>query len=136
MDESAPAVGVIMGSQTDWETMRHAVDTLDALEVGCEARIISAHRTPKRLTAYVEGARERGLRVIIAGAGGAAHLEFSVRVHHRQPGGIVAAIFQLLEPAEKNRYGGFFAHVTDDSAHPPSVPCWRLVASSLSCRPS
>lgn len=74
MAEDAPAVGVIMGSQSDWETMRHAVDTLEALEIPCEARIISAHRTPKRLSAYVEGARERGLRVIIAGAGGAAHL--------------------------------------------------------------
>ena len=74
MTENAPAVGVIMGSQSDWETMRHAIDTLEALEVACEARIISAHRTPKRLSAYVEGARERGLRVIIAGAGGAAHL--------------------------------------------------------------
>ena len=74
MAQAAPAVGVIMGSQTDWETMRHAVDTLEALEIVCEARIISAHRTPKRLSAYVDGARERGLRVIIAGAGGAAHL--------------------------------------------------------------
>ena len=74
MAEDAPAVGVIMGSQSDWDTMRHAVDTLEALEIPCEARIISAHRTPKRLSAYVEGARERGLRVIIAGAGGAAHL--------------------------------------------------------------
>ena len=74
MPEIPPAVGVIMGSQTDWETMRHAVDTLEALEIACEARIISAHRTPKRLSTYVEGARERGLRVIIAGAGGAAHL--------------------------------------------------------------
>ena len=74
MAQAAPAVGVIMGSQTDWETMRRSVDTLEALEIVCEARIISAHRTPKRLSAYVEGARERGLRVIIAGAGGAAHL--------------------------------------------------------------
>ncbi len=74
MAETAAAVGVIMGSQSDWDTMRHAIDTLEALDVACEARIISAHRTPKRLSAYVEGARERGLRVIIAGAGGAAHL--------------------------------------------------------------
>ena len=74
MAQATPAVGVIMGSQTDWETMRRSVDTLEALEIVCEARIISAHRTPKRLSAYVEGARERGLRVIIAGAGGAAHL--------------------------------------------------------------
>jgi 5-(carboxyamino)imidazole ribonucleotide mutase len=69
-----PAVGIIMGSQSDWETMRHAADTLETLGVAHEARIVSAHRTPKRLVAYAEGARERGIKVIIAGAGGAAHL--------------------------------------------------------------
>ncbi len=63
-----------MGSQSDWETMRHAADTLDALGVAHETRIVSAHRTPKRLAEYSESARERGLQVIIAGAGGAAHL--------------------------------------------------------------
>ncbi len=67
-------VGIVMGSQSDWETMRHAADTLDALGVPCETRIVSAHRTPDRLTAYAKEARGRGLRVIIAGAGGAAHL--------------------------------------------------------------
>ena len=70
----APLVGVIMGSQSDWETMRHAVETLTALGVPCEARIVSAHRTPKRLYDYAEQARDRGLKVIVAGAGGAAHL--------------------------------------------------------------
>ena len=69
-----PAVGIIMGSQSDWETMRHAAETLETLGVAHEARIVSAHRTPKRLVAYAEGARERGVKVIIAGAGGAAHL--------------------------------------------------------------
>jgi 5-(carboxyamino)imidazole ribonucleotide mutase len=69
-----PAVGIIMGSQSDWETMRHAAETLETLGVAHEARIVSAHRTPKRLVAYAEGARERGIKVIIAGAGGAAHL--------------------------------------------------------------
>jgi 5-(carboxyamino)imidazole ribonucleotide mutase len=63
-----------MGSQSDWVTMRHAADTLQALGIACEARIISAHRTPRRLVAYASGARRRGLKVIIAGAGGAAHL--------------------------------------------------------------
>lgn len=72
--DADPRVGVIMGSQSDWETMRHAVDTLRALGVACEARVVSAHRTPKRLYDYAETARERGLQVIIAGAGGAAHL--------------------------------------------------------------
>ncbi|NQW11982.1 MAG: 5-(carboxyamino)imidazole ribonucleotide mutase [Alphaproteobacteria bacterium] len=67
-------VGVIMGSQSDWPTMRNASETLSALGVAHECRIISAHRTPKRLVAYAESARERGLQVIIAGAGGAAHL--------------------------------------------------------------
>ena len=70
----APAVGIIMGSQSDWETMRHAAKTLKQLGVTHETRIVSAHRTPKRLAEYAETARERGLHVIIAGAGGAAHL--------------------------------------------------------------
>ena len=70
----APRVGIIMGSQSDWETMRHAADTLAALGIAHERRIVSAHRTPDRLAAYAKGARDRGLAVIIAGAGGAAHL--------------------------------------------------------------
>lgn len=69
-----PLVGVIMGSQSDWTTMRHAAETLAALGVPFEARIVSAHRTPKRMMNYASGAKARGLRVIIAGAGGAAHL--------------------------------------------------------------
>ncbi len=71
---SAPLVGVIMGSRSDWETMRHAVDTLDALGVPNETRVVSAHRTPDLLFEYAESAAKRGLEVIIAGAGGAAHL--------------------------------------------------------------
>jgi 5-(carboxyamino)imidazole ribonucleotide mutase len=67
-------VAIIMGSQSDWETMRHAADTLAALEVDCEKRIVSAHRTPERLFAFAKGAQASGLKVIIAGAGGAAHL--------------------------------------------------------------
>lgn len=69
-----PLVGIIMGSSSDWETMRHAAETLDALGVAHEVKVVSAHRTPKRLYDYAHGARERGLRLIIAGAGGAAHL--------------------------------------------------------------
>lgn len=68
------SVGIIMGSTSDWETMRHAADVLTALEVPHEARVVSAHRTPRRMVAYAESAAERGLKVIIAGAGGAAHL--------------------------------------------------------------
>jgi 5-(carboxyamino)imidazole ribonucleotide mutase len=69
-----PLVGVIMGSQSDWATMENTTQTLEQLGVPFEARIVSAHRTPERLTEYARSARSRGLRVIIAGAGGAAHL--------------------------------------------------------------
>jgi 5-(carboxyamino)imidazole ribonucleotide mutase len=68
------AVGVIMGSRSDWETMRHTVETLDDLEVPCETRVVSAHRTPDLLFEYASTAVERGIQVIVAGAGGAAHL--------------------------------------------------------------
>ena len=67
-------VAIIMGSQSDWTTLRHAAETLDALGVGCDARIVSAHRTPERLYRFAKGARAEGFKVIIAGAGGAAHL--------------------------------------------------------------
>jgi 5-(carboxyamino)imidazole ribonucleotide mutase len=67
-------VAIIMGSQSDWATMRHAAQTLDALVVSYEARIVSAHRTPERLYSFARGAREAGFKVIVAGAGGAAHL--------------------------------------------------------------
>jgi 5-(carboxyamino)imidazole ribonucleotide mutase len=67
-------VGVIMGSRSDWETMKHAAETLEALGVSHEVRVVSAHRTPDLLFEYASGAESRGLRVIIAGAGGAAHL--------------------------------------------------------------
>ena len=70
----APLVGIIMGSGSDWETMRHAAETLDALGVAHETRVVSAHRTPDRLYDYAKGAEGRGLKVVIAGAGGAAHL--------------------------------------------------------------
>jgi 5-(carboxyamino)imidazole ribonucleotide mutase len=70
----APVVGIIMGSQSDWETMRHAAESLETLGVAHEVKIVSAHRTPDRMSAYAKQARERGLKVIIAGAGGAAHL--------------------------------------------------------------
>jgi 5-(carboxyamino)imidazole ribonucleotide mutase len=70
----APVVGIIMGSQSDWATLSHAAETLGRLSVAHETRIVSAHRTPDRLRDYASGARARGLKVIIAGAGGAAHL--------------------------------------------------------------
>ena len=70
----AKSVAVIMGSQSDWQTMKHAAETLDALGVAYEARIVSAHRTPERLYAFAKGAKAHGFKVIIAGAGAAAHL--------------------------------------------------------------
>ncbi|NBP52039.1 MAG: 5-(carboxyamino)imidazole ribonucleotide mutase [Actinobacteria bacterium] len=72
--DPAPLVGVIMGSHSDWETMQHASTTLEALGIAHECRVVSAHRTPDLLFEYASGARARGLRAIIAGAGGAAHL--------------------------------------------------------------
>mgnify|MGYP001766413675 FL=1 len=74
MASTTPPVAVIMGSQSDWETMRHAAETLDALGVAHDARIVSAHRTPRRLYDFAHGAKAAGFKVIIAGAGGAAHL--------------------------------------------------------------
>jgi len=69
-----PLIGIIMGSTSDWDTMRHAAETLEALGVAHETRVVSAHRTPKRLYDYAHSAKSRGLKAIIAGAGGAAHL--------------------------------------------------------------
>ena len=80
-----PQVGLIMGSQSDWATLREAAAVLDELQISHEARIVSAHRTPDRLWDYSRTARERGLRVIIAGAGGAAHLPGMVASKTRLP---------------------------------------------------
>jgi 5-(carboxyamino)imidazole ribonucleotide mutase len=84
MVSAQPLIGVIMGSQSDWQTMRHTVDILDEFGIVHEVRIVSAHRTPHRMVEYAQSARQRGLKVIIAGAGGAAHLP-----------GMVAAITDL-----------------------------------------
>src|SRR5258708_33057804 len=84
-----PIVGLIMGSQSDWSTMRHSAETLEALGVAYEARIVSAHRTPKRLVTYASGAKGRGLKVIIAGAGGG-----------RRPPGLPAPMHPLTAPGE------------------------------------
>ena len=85
MSSVTPLVGVIMGSQSDWPTMRHAAETLTALDIAFEARIVSAHRTPGRMADYATTARARGLAVIIAGAGGAAHLPGMVAAHTSLP---------------------------------------------------
>jgi 5-(carboxyamino)imidazole ribonucleotide mutase len=86
MSEAGPAasVGVVMGSQSDWPTMQYAAATLERLGIGVETRIVSAHRTPERAFDYARNARDRGLRVVIAGAGGAAHLP-----------GVIAALTSL-----------------------------------------
>ena len=74
MTSASPPVAIIMGSQSDWATMKHAADTLEALGIAYDARIVSAHRTPDRLVAFAKGAKAAGFQVVIAGAGGAAHL--------------------------------------------------------------
>jgi 5-(carboxyamino)imidazole ribonucleotide mutase len=81
MPESKPVVAIIMGSKSDWETMRHAVETLDGLGVPNEARVLSAHRTPDATAEFARNAADRGFRVIIAGAGGAAHLAGVIAAH-------------------------------------------------------
>jgi len=82
---NAPLVGVIMGSKSDWDTMRHAHDVLERFGVPHESKIVSAHRTPKWMAEYAETAEKRGLKVIIAGAGGAAHLPGMVAAHTTVP---------------------------------------------------
>jgi len=82
---SNPLIGVVMGSKSDWETMRHAADILARFQVPHESRIISAHRTPQAATEYASGASQRGLKVIIAGAGGAAHLAGVLAAHTLLP---------------------------------------------------
>src|SRR6476659_3725047 len=80
-----PVVGVIMGSRSDWETMQHACATLDELGVAFETRVVSAHRTPDLMAEYASGAADRGLQVVIAGAGGAAHLPGMTAAHTHLP---------------------------------------------------
>jgi 5-(carboxyamino)imidazole ribonucleotide mutase len=85
MESPRPVVGIIMGSTSDWETMRHAAELLQVFAIPHECRVVSAHRTPGLMAHYAEEAAGRGLRVIIAGAGGAAHLPGMVAAHTRLP---------------------------------------------------
>lgn len=125
-DTPSPLVGVVMGSSSDWPTMRHAAECLDGLGVPYEARVVSAHRTPELLREYARSARDRGLRAIVAGAGGAAHLPgmlaswtplpvLGVPVRSRMlagvdsllsivqmPGGVPVATFAIGESGAKN----------------------------------
>jgi 5-(carboxyamino)imidazole ribonucleotide mutase len=126
MTSGSPLVGLIMGSQSDWRTLRAAAQMLEDLAIPHEARIVSAHRTPERLYAYAKSAAERGLKVIIAGAGGAAHLPgmaasmtnlpvLGVPVESealkgmdsllsivQMPGGVPVATFAIGEPGARN----------------------------------
>lgn len=98
MAEAVPIIGIIMGSASDWETMRHAADTLKALDIPHECMVVSAHRTPERLYDYAGGAATRGLQAIIAGAGGAAHLPGMAAAMTRLP--------VLGVPVESKALGG------------------------------
>ena len=125
MPESKPLVAIMMGSKSDWETMRHAVETLTDLGVSNEARVLSAHRTPDETADFARTAVDRGLRVIIAGAGGAAHLAGVIAAHTwlpvlgvpiqsklqgldsllstaQMPGGIPVGTLAIGEPGAKN----------------------------------
>ena len=147
---SAPLIGIIMGSKSDWPTLKHAADVLDELKVRYEARVVSAHRTPERLYHYAQSAKSRGLKAIIAGAGGAAHLPgmtasmtvlpvLGVPVESRalrgldsllsiaqMPGGVPVATFAIGEAGAKN--AGLFAAALlalDDGALGRRLESWR-----------
>ena len=101
MSEPKPVVGIIMGSRSDWPTLKAAASVLDRLKVPYETKIVSAHRTPKRLYDYASSARKRGIKVIIAGAGGAAHLR----------GSLVPDEHQLLPEIQRPQGGDQFHSV-------------------------
>jgi 5-(carboxyamino)imidazole ribonucleotide mutase len=147
---SAPLIGIIMGSRSDWPTLKVAADVLDELEVAYETRVVSAHRTPDRLYAYAKDAKSRGLKAIIAGAGGAAHLPgmtasmtvlpvLGVPVESRalkgldsllsiaqMPGGVPVATFAIGESGAKN--AGLFAAALlalEDTRLSKRLEAWR-----------
>ena len=147
---SAPLIGIIMGSKSDWPTLKHAADVLDELGIRYEARVVSAHRTPERLYQYAKTAKPRGLKAIIAGAGGAAHLPgmtasmtvlpvLGVPVESRalkgldsllsiaqMPGGVPVATFAIGASGAKN--AGLFAAsliALEDSAVDRRLEAWR-----------
>ena len=147
---SAPLIGIIMGSKSDWPTLKHAAEMLDELGIRYEARVVSAHRTPDRLYQYAKTAKARGLKAIIAGAGGAAHLPgmtasmtvlpvLGVPVESRalkgldsllslaqMPGGVPVATFAIGESGAKN--AGLFAAsliALEDKAIDRRLEAWR-----------
>jgi 5-(carboxyamino)imidazole ribonucleotide mutase len=150
MAEPSPLVGIIMGSQSDWPTMRHAAEILGALGISHEARIVSAHRTPERLYDYARTASDRGLKAIVAGAGGAAHLPgmtasmtrvpvLGVPIESKSlngldsllsivqmPGGVPVATFAIGKPGAVN--AALFAAAilaNDDAALGERLDSWR-----------
>ena len=154
MGDAAPEVGVIMGSQSDWPTMAHAVHILEELGIAHEVRIVSAHRTPDRLVDYAKSAAGRGLKAIIAGAGGAAHLPGMVASMTRvpvlgvpvqsaalngvdslysivqMPGGIPVATFAIGKAGATN--AGLFAAAllaTESSDLAQKLDAWRAAQS-------
>ncbi|MBL0769772.1 5-(carboxyamino)imidazole ribonucleotide mutase [Sphingopyxis sp. XHP0097] len=154
MGDSRPLVGVIMGSQSDWPTMAHAVQILEEFGIAHEVQIVSAHRTPDRLVAYAKGAADRGLRAVIAGAGGAAHLPGMVASMTRvpvlgvpvqsaalsgldsllsivqMPGGVPVATFAIGKAGATN--AGLFAAAllaNDDAALAQKLDAWRSAQS-------
>ena len=108
-----PVVGIIIGSQSDWPTLRHAAETLQRLEIAYETRLVSAHRTPERLREYATTARSRGLQIIIAGAGGAAHLPGMCAAWTRLP--------VLGVPVESHSFNGMDSLLSIVQM-PPGVP--------------
>ena len=112
-----PVVGVIMGSRSDWDTMRHACEVLDDLGIAFETRVVSAHRTPDLMAEYAKGAADRGLRVIVAGAGGAAHLPGMTAAHTRLP------VFGV--PVESKSLKGMDS-LLSIAQMPPGVPVGTL----------
>ncbi|UNU41394.1 5-(carboxyamino)imidazole ribonucleotide mutase [Sphingopyxis sp. YF1] len=154
MTEAPPLVGVIMGSQSDWPTMAHAVQILEALGIAHEVRIVSAHRTPDRLIDYARSAAARGLKAIVAGAGGAAHLPGMVASMTRipvlgvpvqsaalngvdslysivqMPGGIPVATFAIGKAGATN--AGLFAAAllaNEDADLAARLDAWRIAQS-------
>lgn len=147
MTEARPRVGIVMGSRSDWKTMAEAADTLDALGISYEVRVVSAHRTPEQLAEYAKTAEERGLDVIIAGAGGAAHLPgmlaafgpvpvLGVPVESsmlrgvdsllsivQMPGGVPVATFAIGPAGAKN--AALFAAATLGRQDPAAWAAWK-----------
>ena len=154
MGDGRPLVGVIMGSQSDWPTMAHAVQILEEFGIAHEVQIVSAHRTPDRLVTYAKGAADRGLRAVIAGAGGAAHLPGMIASMTRvpvlgvpvqsaalsgmdsllsivqRPGGVPVATFAIGKAGATN--AGLFAAAllaNDDAALAQKLDAWRSAQS-------